>query len=82
MCGVVDVARRAVAVASYVGTVGTRILARLLYGTLDAEALHILVGGNLRVNVVSLEYLRERQTEEEEADKTYGYKYNNQYISH
>ena len=57
---VVDVARRAVARASYVAAVGARILARLLYGALDTQTLHVLVGGDLRVDEVTLEDYRER----------------------
>lgn len=51
----------------YVGAVGTRILARLLHGTLYAKALHILVGGNLRVDVVTLKNLCERHAQKEES---------------
>ena len=65
----VNIARRAVAVATQIGAVCTRILARLLHGALDAQALHILVGGNLRVNIVALKNLRQRHSQEEETDE-------------
>ncbi len=54
--------------ATYVGAVGAGIFARLLHGTFYAELLHILVGGNLGVDVVTLKYLRERHTQKEESD--------------
>ena len=54
---------------TYVGTICSRILARLLYGTLNAKSLHILVGCNLRIDVVPLENLCERHTQKEQADK-------------
>ena len=61
--------------AAYIGTVGTRILARLLHGTLNAKTLHILVCGDLRVDVVPLENLGERHSQKEEADKAFEFGY-------
>ena len=78
--GVVDVERRAVAVAAYVGAVGAGVLARLLYGTLYAESLHVLVGGYLRVDVVALENEGQRQPEDEERHECYGDEYYEYYF--
>ena len=72
----VYIARWAVAVAAEVGAVGACVLARLLYGTLYAEALHIFVGGNLRVDVVALENLCQRHTQKEESNQENRYSNN------
>lgn len=63
----VNIAGRAVALAAQIFAVSTCILARLLHGTLYAQALHILVGRDLGVDVVTLENLRERHAQKEEA---------------
>ena len=64
-----DVAAGAVAAASR-GAVVARlvadILARLLHGALDSEALHIGVGRDLGLDVMPLDEERERQCKGEE----------------
>ena len=79
---VVDVARRAVARASYVAAVGARILARLLYGALDTQTLHVLVGGDLRVDEVTLEDYRDRHPHNEECHAQHRYEYDYPQIRH
>jgi len=79
---VFDVARGAVA-RTYAVAVGLpRILAALLHGALDAEPLHVLVGGDFGVDVVSLNHERERHADDEQCDGGYREKQYYQPVSH
>jgi hypothetical protein len=71
-CGVVvDIATCTVARAErVVGAIfGCHILASLLYGALNAESLHILIGRDFRLDMVPLNHQRQRHCDYE---KCYG----------
>lgn len=75
-----DVARAAVARAARkgVGTraVGTAVgLARFVNGAFDAQFLHVPVGRDLRVDVVTLDHQRERHAHHEQPNGRYGTEY-------
>ena len=54
---------------------GSHILTSLLHRTLDAEALHILVGRDLRIDMMSLKNQRQRHRQYEECDCAYRHQY-------
>lgn len=77
--GFPDVAGRAVARAARVGAVDlSRVLARLLDCAADAEALHILVGGYFRIDIVSLDHQCQRHSQNEECHRRQGAEKNDQ----
>ena len=54
---------------SVVGAVGAAVrLAGLVHGAFDAEFLHILIGRDLRVDVVTLDHQREGHAQYEQPD--------------
>lgn len=72
--GMLNVATCAVAAARIWSAIfGSHIFACLLYGTLYAESLHILVGGYLRLNVMPLDDERERHSQDKEPDSANRY---------
>ena len=74
LCRVFNIATCAVAAAWAVVTIFARhVLAGLLYGALDAEALHILVGRDLGVDMVPLENQRQRHCQNKKSNRRYGY---------
>lgn len=67
-----DIASRAVAVTTNIFTIGvSHILATLLNGTFNATLLHMAVGRNLGIDVVSFEYQRQRHSQNKQTDSSY-----------
>ena len=67
-----DIAGRAVAVATDILAIGVgHILATLLNSTLNAALLHMAVGRNFGIDVVSFEYQRQRHSQNKQTDSSY-----------
>lgn len=78
-----NIASRAVAVATNILTISVcHILAGLLNGTLNASLLHMAVGRNLRVDVVSLEDQRQRHSQHKQPYGGYRNQYYGKYGRH
>ena len=75
-----DVASRAIAVTTDILAIGvSHILARLLNGTLNATLLHMAVGRNLRIDVVTLENQCQRHSQNKHANGCYRNQYYGEY---
>ena len=61
---------------------GCHILTSLLHRTLDTEALHILVGRDLGVDMMALENQRQRHSQHKEADCAHRYQNYRYYTTH